>query len=223
MKKMFSLIIGLTLVSSISFADTAATPSDDTSEPTTSSTTNSDANTDATDTPTQTSTPETTEAPATVEAAPEAPVAINCSYKVPKDMSTVDPALIKQWAEYAATQSFQFDPANLKSELTALKACYTDQGWKAFNEALKTSGNLDAIQSNNLKVTSKITGTSNVQDIKNKQWKVSIPMDVSYKNKDKQLLQSLNVDLLVSLQKSGLFGIMQVIAVPKQAADTKES
>ena len=221
MKKSLPLLVWLTLFSSLSFAD-AATTSDGTSEQTTSAS-------NATETPTEpeastkTETPE--KAPAKTEEAttPESPIAINCSYKVPKDMSTIDPTLIKQWAEHAAIQSFQFDPTNLKSELAALKDCYTDQGWKAFNEALKTSGNLEAIQSNNLKVTSKIRGTSNVQDVKEKQWKVSIPMDVSYKNKEKQLLQSLNVDLLISLQKSGLFGIMQVIAVPKQTTDKKEA
>jgi len=155
-------------------------------------------------------------------AAPPAPAVINCQYQLPKGTETVEQAVITTWAEKALIQSFQFIPENLNTELDALKSCYTDQGWKAFNEALKTSGNLEAIRANSLNVTSKIDGQIQVQSMKEKQWKVSMPLKVTYQNKEKQLLQSLNVDLLIALKKSGSFGIMQVIAVP-QADDKKKA
>ncbi len=145
------------------------------------------------------------------------PPAIDCQYKLSENTDTVEQTLLSTWAENAAVQSFQFNPKNLKTELDTLKHCYTEQGWKGFNEALKTSGNLEAIEKNQLTVTSRVSGTAKVQNIKEKQWKISVPLKVTYQNKDKQLLQSLNVELLIALnKKSGTFGIMQVIAVPEQ-------
>ena len=157
---------------------------------------------------------------ALVPAAPPAPAEINCQYKLPEDTASVEQSVITTWAEKALVQSFQFVPENMSTELEALKSCYTDQGWKAFNEALKTSGNLEAIRSNNLNVTSKIAGEIHVENIKEKQWKVSMPLKVTYQNKEKHLLQALNVDLLIALKKSGSFGIMQVIAAPEQSKKT---
>ena len=148
-----------------------------------------------------------------------APAVINCQYQIPKGTETIEQTLVTTWTEKALVQSFQFIPENINTELEALKSCYTDQGWKAFNEALKTSGNLEAIRTNSLNVTSKIDGKVLVQNVKEKQWKVSMPLKVTYQNKDKQLLQALNVDVLVALKKSGSFGIMQVIAVPQQGKE----
>lgn len=162
------------------------------------------------------------EEPAKSAAPPPAPAVINCQYQLPKETEAVEQTLVTTWAEKALIQSFQFAPENINTELEALKSCYTEQGWKAFNEALKTSGNLEAIRTNNLNVTSKIDGKIQIQDVKNKQWKVSMPLKVTYQNKEKQLLQVLNVDLLVALKKSGSFGIMQVIAVP-QSSDKKKA
>lgn len=154
--------------------------------------------------------------PPAPETKPEAPQAINCQYKLAKDNNAVEQTLISTWAEHAAIQSFQFNPDQLQAEMDALKPCYTDQGWKAFNEALKTSGNLDAIRSNRLTVTSQVSGTAIVEAIKDKQWKASVPLKVTYQNQEKEVLQTLNVELLITLNKSGSLGIMQVIAVPKQ-------
>ncbi|MCH9755775.1 MAG: DotI/IcmL family type IV secretion protein [Gammaproteobacteria bacterium] len=195
MKKRFAAIIWLMFLPIFCFADTPPAAANDTPEALT-----------------------TTKPLAPVEAKQVSPSDINCQYKLSKDTDTVEQTLISTWAENAAVQSFQFNPTNLKTELDALKNCYTSQGWKAFNEALKTSGNLEAIRESQLTVTSQINGTAKIKNIKEKQWKVSIPLKVTYQNKEKQLLQALNVELLITLSKSGSFGIMQVIAVPKQAS-----
>ena len=195
MKKTSLAIALLTLVPTLSFAE--AEPAKPAAEPT----------------------QQTSEAPA--PAAPPAPAVINCQYQLPKGTETVEQTLVTTWAEKALVQSFQFVPENINTELESLKSCYTDQGWKAFNEALKTSGNLEAIRSNSLNVTSKIDGKIQVQNVKEKQWKVSMPLKVTYQNKEKQLLQALNVDLLIALKKSGSFGIMQVIAVPQPGEEKK--
>ncbi|MDX2347020.1 MAG: DotI/IcmL family type IV secretion protein [Legionella sp.] len=161
----------------------------------------------------------TPKAPTPTAAEPTIPAPIDCQYKLPQGTSTVDQPLLSTWAENAAVQSFQFNSDSLKTDLEALKNCYTDQGWTGFNEALKTSGNLEAIKNNKLTVTSRVDGTATIQNIKEKQWKASVPLKVVYKNKEKQLLQTLNVSLLIALNKSGSLGIMQVIAEPEKNAD----
>ncbi|NCT57073.1 MAG: hypothetical protein GW760_05100 [Legionella sp.] len=152
--------------------------------------------------------------------APPAPAAINCEYKIPEETGSIEQTLITTWAKKALVQSFQFAPEKINNELEALKSCYTEQGWIAFNEALKTSGNLEAIRTNNLNVSSEVDGEIHVENIKDKQWKVSMPLKVTYQNKDKQLLQTLNVNLLIALKKSGSLGIMQVIAAPQKNKNT---
>lgn len=148
------------------------------------------------------------------------PVTINCEYSVPQE-TDVKQTIITTWAQKAAVQSFQFNPDNLQEQMTALKKCYTLSGWQAFNEALKTSGNLEAIQSNQLIVSSKVNGTTRIKDSKENQWKVTVPLKVVYQNKEKQLEQALDVELLIAHEKSGKFGIMQVIAVPEGTAENK--
>lgn len=151
------------------------------------------------------------------ETIPSAPAVINCQYQLSQDAKSVDSKILTTWAKQALIQSFQFVPERINKELEALKSCYTEQGWQAFNDALATSGNLEAIRSNNLNVTSKIDGKIQFENIKEKQWKVSMPLKVTYQNKEKKLLQALNVDLRIALQKSGTLGIMQVIAVPQKS------
>lgn len=143
------------------------------------------------------------------------PQVIDCNYKLEKDTS-IDQSLLTTWASRAAKQSFSFTPENLNNEMEGLKKCFTGPGWKAFNDALNASGNLTAIRQSGLTVTSEIAGTTKVNTVKEDQWKVTVPLKVTYQNKDKELVQNLDVDLLIRADKPGSFGIMQVIAVPKQ-------
>lgn len=147
---------------------------------------------------------------------------INCQYKIDKNTTQLEPSFVSIWAKQAAIQSFQFHADHIKTELTALKPCYTEQGWKGFNEALQTSGNLAAIQNHHLVVSSQVNGEAAVKTIQETQWKVTVPLKVTYENKEKQLIQTLTVNLLIALDKqSGTLGIMQIIALPKDSADQK--
>lgn len=224
--KTHHIVLPLLLVSSVCFAEDTlpvvptvpAVPVADTAAPT-AETTTAVTPTPVAETPTPVADPAnppveaTTVTPTPVAPAPT-PQVVNCDYKLADD-ATVDQPLLSTWAERAAVQSFTFKPSDLETELTALQKCYTGPGWKAFNEALKTSGNLEAIRSNNLTVSSEISGTAKVDNVKDNQWKVSVPLKVTYQNQEKQLLQALDVDLLIAREKSGKLGIMQVIAVPK--------
>lgn len=161
-----------------------------------------------------TTTTTTTTAPATTPA--QQPVVINCKYHIPAETTTIDQSLISTWAGKAAVQSFDFNPAAIDTELTELKNCYTDQGWQGFNEALQKSGNIEAIKSQHLTVSSLVDGEVKIIPVKDNQWKATVPLQVVYQNDKEKLTQLLTLDLLIGRKISGDLGIMQMIAIPRQ-------
>lgn len=156
--------------------------------------------------------------PATAAVAPQAPVTIDCQYRIPADKNNIDQSIISTWAKKAAVQSFEFNPASIDQELTTLKACYTDQGWQGFNDALEKSGNINAIKTQHLTVNSQVDGELTITAVKDNQWKVTVPMQVVYQNEKDKLTQLLSVELLVGRKVSGDLGIMQMIATPRPSA-----
>lgn len=166
-----------------------------------------------------TTTPATPPAPVTQPSAapaPQQPVVINCKYHIPATTTTIDQNLLSTWAGKAAVQSFNFNPASVDQELADLKFCYTDQGWQGFNEALQKSGNVEAIKSQHLTVSSMIDGDVKITPVKDNQWKATIPLQVVYQNDKEKLTQLLTIDLLIGRKVTGDLGIMQMIAIPRQ-------
>lgn len=148
---------------------------------------------------------------------------INCNYHIPAETAKIEPQLVLKWAEKATTQSFEFHYNTLKEQLTALKTCYTDPGWVGFNEALQKSGNLNAIQTQQLEVNSMVTAPGQIMEIKDNQWKVSLPLQVVYQNEKEKLIQPLTVNLIVGRKVSGDLGIMQMIAIPRTTSTSSVS
>lgn len=143
---------------------------------------------------------------------------VDCTYKTPPQTTHIDSAIVTEWAEKATRQSFDFENNKIDKQLAELKACYTDQGWQSFNDALQKSGNLNAIKSQKLAVSSMVNGKSTTSEIKENQWKVSIPLQVVYQNDKEKLTQLLTVDLIIGRKiTSGDLGIMQMIASPLKA------
>lgn len=163
----------------------------------------------------------TTTKAATPTTMPTAPAIIDCKYKISSTTKKIDNAIVKQWAEKAAQQTFDFDAATLDKQMAELKACYTVEGWESFNNAMQQSGNLKVIQTQKLQVSSMVNGTIIVNEEKDNQWKVTIPMQVVYQNENEKLTQGLVIDLLVGRKISGDLGIMQIIASPRQPESSK--
>lgn len=141
---------------------------------------------------------------------------IDCHYQFSKDLKNIEPSIVETWARHAAVQLFTFNNAELTKQLETLKLCFTDQGWQGFHAAFQKSGNLDAIKSRELEVSSAIKGKVSIETVKENQWKVSLPMDILYQNKENKIDQSLTVNLLITRKPSGGLGILQVIAAPQQ-------
>lgn len=206
MKKTILSTALMTLLCHASMADNAATkPSDTNTPPTVSAPPANEPSGGAT-----TETIKTSDVPA---AAPS-PV-IDCKYAIPPQKSDIEPSVVSTWAEKAAMQSFSFNPAAVDQEMNELKLCYTDQGWQGFNDALQKSGNIEAIKTQHLTVSSQVDGEIKMNPVKDNQWKVTVPLQVVYQNDKEKLTQLLTVDLLIGRKVSGDLGIMQMIASPR--------
>ncbi len=204
-KTLLSPVLCALLVTTANAADTPTAPS----TPAAINTTNSDSSTLAAP-PAPASTTEVTE---TAEAPPAAP--IDCNYHIPAQQTAIDTALITTWAEKAALQSFSFTPATIQSQLDALKPCYTDTGWKGFNDALQKSGNIDSIKTQQLNVSSQSNGQASINTVKDGQWKVTLPIQVLYQNDKEKVTQQLVVGVLIGRKANGDLGIMQLIATTR--------
>lgn len=142
-------------------------------------------------------------------------ITMDCNYHIPPETVNIDPALILQWAEKATQQSFDLDHAMMSEQLIALKSCYTEQGWQSFNDALQKSGNMSAIKSEQLMVSSMVEGKPGLTTVNDKQWKINLPLQVVYQNNKEKLTQTLTIDLLIGRKSSGDLGIQQIIASPR--------
>jgi len=148
---------------------------------------------------------------------------INCEYHLPKDLKVVDPALVKTWSTNAAIQAFTFDHTQLDTQLTALKGCFTEQGWQGFNSAIQKSGNLNSIKSKQLMVFSKLNGDAILNIVKDNQWKMTIPIQVTYQNQEQKINQTLTINMLLTRKTSGDLGIMQIVAIPVKLAHAAQN
>ncbi|MBN9227767.1 MULTISPECIES: DotI/IcmL family type IV secretion protein [Legionella] len=151
---------------------------------------------------------------------PPKPKIINCDYKVPDATTKIDENLVTKWAEQAAAQSFNFSSATIETELQKLEPCYTAQGWEHFKNALDKSGNLAAIKSQNLIMSSKVLGQAKLTGMTNNQWSFELPLQVIYQNDQVKATQLLNVYLTMERKSSGEFGITRIIAKLNDQART---
>ena len=149
-----------------------------------------------------------------------APQALNCQYRIPAETTNIDNTLVSNWGTQAIIQSFDFSPGSLPTQLASLQNCFTDQGWKGFNDALNKSGNIAAIKTQHLTVSSQADGKPVITLIKDNQWKLTLPLQVVYQNDKQKFTQVLTVDVLIGRKMNGDLGIMQMIATPKPTVTT---
>ncbi|HIG0328527.1 TPA: DotI/IcmL family type IV secretion protein [Legionella pneumophila] len=137
---------------------------------------------------------------------------VSCHYKIPAATIKTDKNIILQWAEHAATQSFAFDFTSIESQLSRLQSCYTENGWVEFNSAMIKSGNIEAIKTQRLTMTSEINGVAEFIETREDYWVIALPLKVTYKNDTMRVSQLLNLQLTVGRKTNGELGVMQLIA-----------
>ena len=167
------------------------------------------------DTMAQSAKPATTQPSVAVPITPQVPAVIDCKYHIPADTKSIDDATLSSWVSKAAIQSFNFNPASIDQELTDLKLCYTDAGWLGFNDALQKSGNINAIKTQHLTVSSQTDGNIKLSSLKDNQWKATVPLQVVYQNDKQKITQLLDIEVLVGRKPAGDLGILQMIATPR--------
>lgn len=140
---------------------------------------------------------------------------IDCNYHISDQSSDIGEELISKWATKATLQAFDLSPNNVGSDLMKLKACFTDSGWISFMDALKKSGNLTIIKTEQLTVNSLVKGELHLEALRKNQWKITLPIQVIYHNAQKKLVQDNTVTLMVGRKINGDLGIMQMIVAPK--------
>lgn len=146
---------------------------------------------------------------------PQPTLTVDCHYHISAQTTQIDSDLLMTWSKKAVTQSFEFNPLQIDENLEELKNCYTDKGWESFNDALKKSGNVNAIKSQQLNVNSQVDGEVTLTNIKDNQWRLKVPLQVIYQNTHEKVTQQLNIDILVGRKINGDLGIMQMIASPR--------
>lgn len=170
----------------------------------------------------QAQTPPVQSLPTVNSAQPVPPPVINCDYKIPPE-TKIDQSLVITWSEKAVTQAFDFDPNKLDEQLQKLEACFTEQGWTGFNTALQKSGNLEAIKSQKLTVSSQVMGQAIVTEAKENQWKLNLPLQVVYQNDKEKVTQLLSIDVTIGRKITGDLGIIQMIAAPRNTEKSSNS
>jgi hypothetical protein len=140
---------------------------------------------------------------------------ITCDYKIPNENKNVVQSLIMDWAKNATVQSFTFNFDTIDAQLHKLKACFTDKGWKTFNSDLQASGNLNAIKSKQLNLSSYVDGEGLITEINEHEWKISLPLNSVYQNATVKTVQPLRITLILELKKSGELGIATLVATPR--------
>ncbi|MBI2786543.1 MAG: DotI/IcmL family type IV secretion protein [Legionella longbeachae] len=158
-----------------------------------------------------------------VQPAQTAEPVIDCEYKISAETKQIDQSLIMAWSAKAVTQAFDFDPDHLDMQLQKLQACFTEQGWTGFNTALQKSGNLQAIKSQKLTVSSQVDGQIIITEAKDNQWKINLPLQVVYQNDKEKVTQVLTIDLTVGRKLTGDLGITQMIAAPRGTITQEKS
>lgn len=151
----------------------------------------------------------------TVQPQPQPAPLINCEYKIPASTKHIEQSLVSTWSEKAVEQAFNFEPASIDTQMQKLKTCFTEPGWTGFSSALEKSGNLEAIKAQKLTVSSQVDGPLQFTEVKDNQWKITLPLQVVYQNDKEKVTQLLNVNLTIGRKLSGDLGIAQMIATPR--------
>lgn len=138
---------------------------------------------------------------------------LNCEFKIPAK-TAVEQSTVADWSKNATMQAFTYTADSVDAQLESLKKCFTDQGWQGFNSALQQSGNLAAIKSQHLNVSSMVTGAPTFVESRDNQWQLTMPVQVVYQNDKQKITQDLKVTLMVGRKPSGELGILQMVAVP---------
>jgi intracellular multiplication protein IcmL len=128
--------------------------------------------------------------------------------------------MVLNWATQSITKAYSMNFANYAQQLADIKPNFNDAGWRGYEEALKTSGYLDKMLTNQY-ATSAVPKSAPVIVAQGElngvfAWRLQIPIIVTYKSASVSQTQDITVDVVVvrrpeTEHPSGL-GIAQIIS-----------
>lgn len=109
--------------------------------------------------------------------------------QVPLSQPNHDDQFVVDWTVDSITRLYSFDFVNFRLQFQEAQKNMTAVGWKSFEEAMKVSGNFNAVVGNRYVTTAVPTGPGRVigkGDILGRHaWKVEFPMLISYRSSAK--------------------------------------
>ena len=120
----------------------------------------------------------------------------------PMERPFLNEAQLNQWVVEAAVAAYSYNFVNYREALQEVKQYFTENGYRQFLDALKTSRNLEAVQTKKLVSTAVATGAPVIvnQGILNNAyaWRIQLPMKVTYQSANELIPQNIIVTILVT-------------------------
>lgn len=109
---------------------------------------------------------------------------------------------ILEWASLATRAALNLDFVNYTKQLNDASVYFTSNGWKAFSNALDSSGLLAAVQSKKLIMSAvvpdapviRFTGVVNGRRV----WRISLPVLVTFGSASEQRQRRMDVTMIIS-------------------------
>jgi len=120
----------------------------------------------------------------------------------PLSQAMLTPSELLQWAHRAAVSAYTYNFVNYRDALQELQNNFTAAGWRYYENALKSSRNLETVVTKKLVVSAVATGTPVILDqavIDGRySWKVEVPLLVSYQSPNEQTQRPIIVMMIIS-------------------------
>lgn len=114
----------------------------------------------------------------------------------------LSPGELLQWAHGASISAYTYNFVNYRDAMQQLQNQFTPDGWRYYEDALRTSRNLEMVIAKKLVVSAVATGTPVILDqavINGRySWKVQIPLLVSYQSPNEQTQKPVIVMMIIS-------------------------
>lgn len=120
----------------------------------------------------------------------------------PLDVPMIAPGELLQWASRAAVSAYNYNFVNYRDALQNLQNEFTPDGWKWYEDALKSSRILETVIAKKLVVSAVPTATPVIleQGVVNGRyaWKVQQPLLVTYQSPNEQTQQPVVITMIIS-------------------------
>jgi intracellular multiplication protein IcmL len=114
----------------------------------------------------------------------------------------LSPGELLQWAHRSAITAYTYNFVNYRDAMQQLQNQFTPDGWRYYEDALRTARTLEMVVAKKLVVSAVATGTPVILDqavISGRySWKVQIPLLVTYQSPNEQTQQTMIVTMIIS-------------------------